>query len=102
VIVTKLECVRKPAHAETRRSKKSHTAALQGVYDAIVQQLILARQETELTQREVSARIGRAHSFLSKCETGERRVDVLELLQLAKLYRKPLRYFFGDWDDKGS
>ena len=94
--------MRKIAHAETRRSKRSHTAALQGVYDAIVQQLILARQETELTQREVSARIGRAHSFLSKCETGERRVDVLELLQLAKLYRKPLRYFFGDWDDKGS
>ena len=94
--------MRKPAHAETRRSKRSHTAALQGVYDAIVQRLILARQETKLTQREVSARIGRAHSFLSKCETGERRIDVLELLQLAKVYKKPLRYFFGDWDDKGS
>jgi hypothetical protein len=40
--------------------------------------------------------MGRAHSFLSKCETGERRVDVLELLQLAKLYGKPLWYFFGD------
>ncbi len=94
--------MRKLAHAETRRSKRSHTAALQGVYDAIVQRLIQARRETGLTQREVSARIGRAHSFLSKCETGERRVDVVELLQLAKLYKKPLRYFFGDWDDKGS
>ncbi len=55
-----------------------------------------------MTQREVSARIGRAHSFLSKCETGERRVDVLELLELAKLYKKPLQYFFGDWQDKNS
>lgn len=94
--------MRKIAHAETRRSKKSHTAALQGVYDAIVQRLIQARRETGLTQREVSASIGRAHSFLSKCETGERRVDVLELLELAKLYKKPLRYFFGDWDNKNS
>jgi len=49
-----------------------------------------------LTQREVSTRMGRAHSFLSKCETGERRVDVLELIQLARLYRKPLRYFFDE------
>jgi transcriptional regulator with XRE-family HTH domain len=94
--------VRKIAHAETRRSKKAHTAALQGVYDAIVQRLIQARHESGLTQREVSTSIGRAHSFLSKCETGERRVDVLELLELARLYKKPLRYFFGNWDDKNS
>jgi transcriptional regulator with XRE-family HTH domain len=75
---------------------------LQAVYDAIVQRLIEARRESGLTQREVSAQIGRAHSFLSKCETGERRVDVLELLQLAKLYEKPLRYFLGDWDGRDS
>lgn len=75
---------------------------MQTVYDAIVQRLILARHESGLTQREVSARIGRAHSFLSKCETGERRVDVLELLQLARLYKKPLRYFLDDWGNKGS
>lgn len=94
--------MKKTTHAETRRSKKAHTAALQTVYDAIVQRLIEARRESGLTQREVSAQIGRAHSFLSKCETGERRVDVLELLQLAKLYEKPLRYFLGDWDGKDS
>jgi transcriptional regulator with XRE-family HTH domain len=94
--------VKKIAHAETRMSKRAHTAALQTVYDAIVQRLIEARQESGLTQREVSAQIGRAHSFRSKCETGERRVDVLELLELAKLYKKPLRYFFGDWDSKNS
>ena len=58
-----------------------------------LQRLILARQEGGLTQREVSARMGMAHSFLSKCETGERRVDVMEFLQLAKLYGKSLDYF---------
>lgn len=47
-----------------------------------------------MTQREVSASLGMSHSFLSKCETGERRVDVMELLQLAKLYGKPLQHFF--------
>lgn len=75
---------------------------MQAVYDAMVKRLIQARREAGLTQREVSARIGRAHSFLSKCETGERRVDVLELLQLARLYGKPLRHFFADWDTGAS
>ena len=58
-----------------------------------LQRLILAREEAGLTQREVSARMGMAHSFLSKCETGERRVDVMEFLQLTKLYGKSLDYF---------
>jgi transcriptional regulator with XRE-family HTH domain len=39
-----------------------------------------------MTQREVSESLGRSHSYLSKCETGERSVDVIDLLQLAKLY----------------
>jgi transcriptional regulator with XRE-family HTH domain len=46
-----------------------------------------------MTQREVSLRLGMAHSFLSKCETGERRIDVMELIQLAQLYGKPTGYF---------
>ena len=32
-------------------------------------------------------------SFVSKCETGERRVDVVELAAFAKLYERPLTYF---------
>ncbi len=92
--------MRKRPQAEARRSKRAHTAELQDIYNDIVQRLIEARSDAGLTQREVSTRIGRAHSFLSKCETGERRVDLLELLQLAELYRKPLQYFFATWETK--
>jgi transcriptional regulator with XRE-family HTH domain len=56
--------------------------------------LIEARDEKGMTQREVSAALGMSHSFLSKCETGERSLDVIDLLQLAKLYGKPIQYFF--------
>jgi len=94
--------VKKITHSKTSKSKRAHTAVSQAVDDAIVQRLIEARRESGLTQREVSAQIDRVHSFLSKCETGERRVDVLELLQLAKLYKKPLLYFLSDWGGKGS
>ena len=49
-----------------------------------------------MTQRQVSAALGMSHSFLSKCETGDRSVDVMELPQLAQSYGKPVQYFFPD------
>ena len=38
-------------------------------------------------------RLGKARSFISKCELGERRVDFVELQKLAKIYGKDLRFF---------
>jgi transcriptional regulator with XRE-family HTH domain len=87
--------VRKPANSETRKSRKARTTPHQALYDAFLQRLASAREEAGLTQREVSQRLGMAHSFLSKCETGERRIDVMELIQLAQLYGKPPGYFLG-------
>uniref|UniRef100_A0A372IT72 XRE family transcriptional regulator n=2 Tax=Paracidobacterium acidisoli TaxID=2303751 RepID=A0A372IT72_9BACT len=39
--------------------------------------------------------MGRSHSFLSKCEMGERSIEVFELLQIAQLYGKPAQYFLN-------
>jgi transcriptional regulator with XRE-family HTH domain len=86
--------VSKSKQNETRRSRKAQTAAHQKTYDILLKLLIEAREESGMTQREVSAVLGRSHSFLSKCETGERSVDVIDLLQLATLYGKPIQYFF--------
>jgi transcriptional regulator with XRE-family HTH domain len=58
--------------------------------------LIKAREEAGLNQRQVSKELGFSYSFLSKCETGDRRLDVIELLQLAKLYGKTPNYFLED------
>ena len=83
----------KPSPAETRKSRKARTAVHQETYDIFLQRLIKAREESGLSQRDVCARMGMPHSFLSKCEIGDRRVDVMEFLQLAQIYGKPLQYF---------
>jgi transcriptional regulator with XRE-family HTH domain len=55
--------------------------------------LIEARKQAGLTQVDVAKRLGKAHSFISKCELGERRVDFVELQQLARIYNKDLSFF---------
>ena len=45
-----------------------------------------ARKNAGLTQTEVAGHFGSHASFVSKCETGERRVDVVELAAFCRLY----------------
>jgi transcriptional regulator with XRE-family HTH domain len=85
--------VKKQKKPETRVSRKGRTTHHQALYDRFLEKLISAREKAGLTQREVSARMERAHSFLSKCETGERSIEVFELIQLAQIYAKPPQYF---------
>ena len=43
-----------------------------------------ARERAGLTQTELAERLGKPQSFVAKYEGGERRLDVVELLQVAK------------------
>ena len=55
-------------------------------HDLFVKLLIEARKNAGLTQRQAAERLGRSQSFVAQSETGERRVDVLELVDLLKVY----------------
>jgi transcriptional regulator with XRE-family HTH domain len=46
-----------------------------------------------LTQAEAAALLRKPQSFVSRCESGERRVDVVELLDFAAAYDVPLGEF---------
>jgi transcriptional regulator with XRE-family HTH domain len=65
-------------------------------YQGFLKRLIKARKDAGLLQAEVSTRMGKAHSFVSKCELGERRVDVVELQKFASIYDKSIAYFLGE------
>jgi len=45
-----------------------------------------ARTDAGLTQSDVAKRLKRPQSFVSKCESGERRIDVVEMLEYCHLY----------------
>ncbi|MGB6837476.1 MAG: helix-turn-helix transcriptional regulator [Dehalococcoidia bacterium] len=62
-------------------------------YDTFLRRLRQARLEAGLTQAEVAQRLRKPQSYVSKCESGERRVDVVELAEFARLYGKGLGYF---------
>lgn len=62
-------------------------------YEAFRRRLIAARKRSRLTQQQVADRLRRPQSFVAKAESGERRVDIVELAQFARVYRRSLAYF---------
>jgi transcriptional regulator with XRE-family HTH domain len=50
----------------------------------MLQTLIEARRAFGLKQAELAERLGKPQSFISKVERGERRLDVVELLIIAR------------------
>lgn len=55
-----------------------------------------AREYLGFSQDEVAKFLGVSRSALSNMETGQRRVEVLEMKRLAELYKRPVSYFTGE------
>lgn len=69
--------------------KSRHTVR----YQRLLQALRAARQEAGLTQVQAARHFHTHHSFVSKVESGERRLDVVELADFCKLYGVRLSAF---------
>jgi transcriptional regulator with XRE-family HTH domain len=68
-----------------------------GKYDKLYKEFLSkfrkARTEAGLTQKQVAELLHKPQSYVSKSESGERRIDVVELTEFARIYNKPLDYF---------
>jgi transcriptional regulator with XRE-family HTH domain len=64
-------------------------------YRLMLARLRQARHDAGLTQLAVGKRLGVRQNFVSKVETGERRLDPVELARFAAVYDKPLAWFLG-------
>ena len=57
-------------------------------YREMLRRLRTARLEARLRQEDVARHLGVRQTFISKIETGERRIDPVEFAELAELYGK--------------
>jgi transcriptional regulator with XRE-family HTH domain len=55
-----------------------------------------ARKYLGLKQEEVASYLNLPRTALVDIESGQRRVDAIELTRIAKLYRQPVSYFTGE------
>ncbi len=69
--------------------KSIHSAG----YAMFLKVLRKAREDAGLTQTQLAQRIGETQTFVSKCERGERRVDVVELRTFCQAFGLNLKQF---------
>jgi len=62
-------------------------------YRNVIEKLRKARLDAGLKQSEVAQKLKKPQSYVSKIERGERRIDITELKELAKIYKKDITYF---------
>jgi transcriptional regulator with XRE-family HTH domain len=72
--------------AKSRHSKQ---------YERLLHELRQMRKAAGLTQTAVGAKFGAHASFVSKIESGERRIDVVELHEFCRLCGVPLTTFLA-------
>lgn len=59
----------------------------------IIEQLKKARNDAGFDQEKVAKLLGKTQSYVSKIEAGQRRIDIVQLKEFAKIYKKELGYF---------
>ena len=76
-----------------RRIRKSvHSTEQQLLRELLVE----AREKASMTQQKLAKRLGTHQSFVSKFESGERRLDVVEFITIARaIGADPLRLLRG-------
>jgi len=62
-------------------------------YANFIQKLRKAREDAGLKQIDVAKKLKRPQSYISRVESGEYRVDVLEIKKFAEIYGKEISYF---------
>jgi transcriptional regulator with XRE-family HTH domain len=60
---------------------------------ALAQMIRREREKAGVTQSELAVRIGVPQSFVSKCETGERRIGMLDVRSICNALGVPLGEF---------
>lgn len=59
----------------------------------LVSKLVKARRNARLMQIDAARKLGRTQSYISKIESGQRRIDTVQLKEFARPYKKRIDFF---------
>ena len=59
----------------------------------LVRRLVKARDDAKLNQINAAQKLGRTQSYISKIESGQRRIDTVQLKEFCRIYKKNLDFF---------
>jgi transcriptional regulator with XRE-family HTH domain len=63
-------------------------------YARLVAMLVAVRKRVRISQQPMAKKLGRPQSFIAKYEGGERRIDVIEFIEIARaLGADPVKLF---------
>lgn len=62
-------------------------------YAIFIERMKKARLESGLKQIDVAKKMKRPQSYISRVESGEYRLDIMEVKKFAQLYKKSIEYF---------
>ena len=63
-------------------------------YARLVALLVAAREKADIKQQPLAAKLGKPQSFIAKYEGGERRIDLIEFVAIARaLNADPMKLF---------
>ena len=55
-------------------------------YKSMIEALKVLRKEKGLTQRDLATQMGVAHCYIGRVETCERRLDIIELIRILRIF----------------
>jgi transcriptional regulator with XRE-family HTH domain len=66
-------------------------------YTRLIATLVAARKGADVRQQALAKKLGRPQSFIAKYEGGERRIDVIEFVAIARALGADPVKLFGDF-----
>jgi len=65
-------------------------------HSKLVRMLIDKREAAGITQTELASRLGEYQSFVARLESGQRRIDVVEFIQLSRVLEFDAKRFIEE------
>lgn len=59
----------------------------------LIDKIKSARRSAKLNQKTAAKRLKKSQSYISKMESGQRKIDLVQLKQIALIYGKNINYF---------